>query len=74
MIKERKTGAIDCKTMSTGEKIIKQTFCLLPALLARNRPHTSNKFIFSELKLSAEEIAEIDFRFEALKPYLKASA
>lgn len=29
------------------------------------------KPIFSELKLSAEEIAEIDFRFEALKPYLK---
>jgi hypothetical protein len=31
-----------------------------------------DKPIFSELKLSAEEIAEIDFRFEALKPYLKA--
>lgn len=29
------------------------------------------KPIFSELKLNAEEIAEIDFRFEALKPYLK---
>lgn len=29
------------------------------------------KPIFSELKLSADEIAEIDFRFEALKPYLK---
>lgn len=29
------------------------------------------KPIFSELKLSAAEIAEIDFRFEALKPYLK---
>jgi dihydrodipicolinate synthase/N-acetylneuraminate lyase len=27
--------------------------------------------IFSELKLSAEDIAEIDFRFEALRPYLK---
>ena len=27
--------------------------------------------IFSELKLNAEEIAEIDFRFEALKPWLK---
>ena len=26
---------------------------------------------FSELKLNAEEIAEIDFRFEAGKPYLK---
>ena len=26
---------------------------------------------YSELKLSAEDIAEIDFRFEALKPYLK---
>jgi hypothetical protein len=29
------------------------------------------KPIFSELKLNAEEIAEIDFRFEGLKPYLK---
>jgi dihydrodipicolinate synthase/N-acetylneuraminate lyase len=29
------------------------------------------KPIFSELKLNAQEIAEIDFRFEALKPYLK---
>lgn len=29
------------------------------------------KPIVSELKLSADEIAEIDFRFEALKPYLK---
>ncbi len=29
------------------------------------------KPIFSELKLNAEEIAEIDFRFEALKSYLK---
>jgi hypothetical protein len=29
------------------------------------------KPIFSELKLSAEEIAEIDFRFEALRPHLK---
>lgn len=29
------------------------------------------KPIYSELKLNAEEIAEIDFRFEALKPYLK---
>jgi dihydrodipicolinate synthase/N-acetylneuraminate lyase len=29
------------------------------------------KPIFSELKLNAEEIAEIDFRFGALKPYLK---
>ncbi len=29
------------------------------------------KPIYSELKLDAEEIAEIDFRFEALKPYLK---
>jgi dihydrodipicolinate synthase/N-acetylneuraminate lyase len=29
------------------------------------------KPIFSELKLSAVEVAEIDFRFEALKPYLK---
>lgn len=29
------------------------------------------KPIFSELKLNAEEIAETDFRFEALKPYLK---
>jgi len=27
--------------------------------------------ILSDLKLSAEEAAEIDFRFEALKPYLK---
>ena len=25
--------------------------------------------IYSELKLTKEEIAEIDFRFEALKPY-----
>jgi dihydrodipicolinate synthase/N-acetylneuraminate lyase len=30
-----------------------------------------DKPIFSELKLSEDEIAEIDFRFEALKPYLK---
>ena len=29
------------------------------------------KPVFSELKLSADEMAEIDFRFEALKPYLK---
>jgi dihydrodipicolinate synthase/N-acetylneuraminate lyase len=29
------------------------------------------KPIFAELKLNAEEIAEIDFRFEALRPYLK---
>jgi dihydrodipicolinate synthase/N-acetylneuraminate lyase len=29
------------------------------------------KPIFSELQLNAEEIAEIDFRFEGLKPYLK---
>ena len=29
------------------------------------------KPIFSELKLNAEEIVEIDFRFEALSPYLK---
>jgi dihydrodipicolinate synthase/N-acetylneuraminate lyase len=27
--------------------------------------------IFSELKLTAEDIAEIEYRFEALKPYLK---
>lgn len=30
-----------------------------------------SKPIFSELKLRDDEIAEIDFRFEALKPYLK---
>jgi dihydrodipicolinate synthase/N-acetylneuraminate lyase len=30
--------------------------------------------IFSELKLSKEEIAEIEFRFEALKPYQKAGS
>lgn len=30
------------------------------------------KPIFSELSLSADEIAEIDFRFDALKPYLKS--
>ncbi len=29
------------------------------------------KPIFSELQLSAAEVAEIDFRFDALKPYLK---
>ena len=29
------------------------------------------KPVFSELKLSEEDIAEIDFRFDALKPYLK---
>jgi dihydrodipicolinate synthase/N-acetylneuraminate lyase len=29
--------------------------------------------IFSELKLNAEEIAEIDFRFDALKPNLKSN-
>lgn len=32
------------------------------------------KPIFSELKLSADEMAEIDFRFEALRPYLKPGA
>ena len=32
------------------------------------------KPVFSELKLSADETAEIDFRFEALKPYLKPGA
>lgn len=32
------------------------------------------KPICSELKLTADEIAEIDFRFEALAPYLKAGA
>jgi len=31
-----------------------------------------DKPIISELKLSVEEVAEIDFRFEALRPYLKA--
>lgn len=31
-----------------------------------------DKPIVSELKLREDEIAEIDFRFEALKPYLKA--
>lgn len=31
------------------------------------------KPIIAELKLNAQEIAEIDFRFEALKPYLKAN-
>ena len=30
-----------------------------------------DKPIFAELKLTADEIAEIDFRFEALRPYLK---
>ena len=30
--------------------------------------------IFSELKLTEEDIAEIEFRFEALKPYLKPGA
>lgn len=30
-----------------------------------------DKPIFSELKLTDDEIAEIDFRFEALRPYLK---
>jgi dihydrodipicolinate synthase/N-acetylneuraminate lyase len=29
---------------------------------------------FSELKLTAEDIAEIEYRFEALKPYLKPGA
>lgn len=32
-----------------------------------------DKPIFSELKLRDDEIAEIDFRFEALKPYLKSN-
>ena len=32
------------------------------------------KPIFSELKLSAEDVAEIDFRFEALQPYRKPGA
>jgi len=27
--------------------------------------------IFSELELNKDDIAEIDYRFEALKPYLK---
>lgn len=31
-----------------------------------------DKPIFSELELTADEIAEIDFRFEALRPYFKA--
>jgi hypothetical protein len=31
------------------------------------------KPILSELKLGADEIAEIDFRFAALEPYLKAN-
>lgn len=31
------------------------------------------KPIIAELKLNAQEIAEIDFRFEALNPYLKAN-
>ena len=30
--------------------------------------------IFSELKLTDDDIAEIDFRFEGLKPYLKPRA
>ncbi|MBV6498657.1 MAG: hypothetical protein CJBNEKGG_00885 [Prosthecobacter sp.] len=30
-----------------------------------------DKPIFSELKLTDDEVAEIDFRFEALRPYLK---
>lgn len=30
-----------------------------------------DKPIFSEMRLNAEEIAEIDYRFEGLKPYLK---
>ena len=29
------------------------------------------KPVFSELKLSEEDVAEIDFRFDALKPFLK---
>jgi 1-pyrroline-4-hydroxy-2-carboxylate deaminase len=33
-----------------------------------------SKPIFSEFKLSKEDIAEIDFRFEALTPYLKKGA
>jgi hypothetical protein len=32
---------------------------------------TPAKPIFSDLTLSAEEIAEIEWRFESLKPYLK---
>ncbi|MGV3660449.1 MAG: dihydrodipicolinate synthase family protein [Prosthecobacter sp.] len=32
------------------------------------------KPVISELKLSAADMAEIDFRFEGLKPYLKAGA
>jgi hypothetical protein len=64
-MKERKTGEIDCKNMSKGEKIIKQTFCLLPALLARNRPHTSNKFIFSELKLKSKNTEDQRFLLQS---------
>ena len=30
--------------------------------------------IYSELQLTKDEIAEIDFRFEALKPYQKPGA
>lgn len=30
--------------------------------------------LFSDLKLSAEDMAEIDFRFESLRPYLKPEA
>ena len=33
-----------------------------------------SKPIFSELKLTPDEIAEIEFRFEALKPYQKAGS
>jgi hypothetical protein len=44
-----------------------------------SRQYGSNKAIpakpiFSELQLTKEEIAEIDFRFEALKPYLKSES
>jgi dihydrodipicolinate synthase/N-acetylneuraminate lyase len=44
-----------------------------------SRQYGSNKAlpakpIFSELQLSQDEIAEIEFRFEALRPYLKEEA
>ena len=43
----------------------------IDALTKQGIPETS---IFSELELSKDEIAEIEFRFEALKPYQKPGA
>lgn len=37
----------------------------------RPKPEHPRKPNFTELKLTDDEVAEIDFRLEALRPYLK---